>query len=151
MKLGRSHLVVISVVCFLVFTVFASGRDYLIHHELYSFGLQADMSWIGQDWLIYWFELQLVAFVCAFLVKGYRVHLLVFYEFFINSSCQDLLFFGLWNKMSFPVDSWDWMYWAYLFGSWTTEQQIFLSGICLIVGALIAVLLPKKIGKWKLP
>ena len=101
------------------------------------------MSWIGQDWLIYWFELQLVAFVCAFLVKGYRVHLLVFYEFFINSSCQDLLFFGLWNKMSFPVDSWDWMYWAYLFGSWTTEQQIFLVG-SVYCGVLFAVLLLRR-------
>jgi len=142
--LSNRNLFLLSLLSFLGFTALLSGRDYLIHNDLYQWGLQPDMTWVMKDWAIYACTLQLAVFACAFMVRSHRLSLLVFYESFVLSSTQDLIFFGLWGKGLFPTTSWDWMYYAVWFGSWSTQQQFMLSAVALTVGALVAYLIYRK-------
>ncbi len=150
-RISKNQWLIISVATFLVGTVIFSGRDYLIHHDLYGWGLQADMSWILKDWLIYFFELQAVAVACVLIARSHRLSLLIFFEAFILSSTQDLIFFGLWGYGSFPSESWTWMYNYQFFGVWTTPMQLAYSGFALLFGGLAAYYLPKKMFGVKVP
>jgi hypothetical protein len=150
-KISKNQWIAISVVSFLIATTILAGRDWLIHHDLYSYGLQANWTWINWDWTIYFLELQAVAVVCVLIARSHRLSLLILFEAFILSSTQDLLFFGVWGQGAFPTTSWDWMLWAKIFGEWTTPMQFALSAIALSVGALVAYALPRKVNGVKVP
>jgi hypothetical protein len=60
----------------------------------------------------------------------------MFFEVFLLTSTQDLVYFGLWHG-SFPAHQWVWMFQYTIFGFWNTASQILLSISSL---ALIAIL-----------
>jgi hypothetical protein len=109
------------------------------------------MSWVVKDWVIYYIELQVVAFLAVLAARNHRIALLIVFEAFINSSTQDLIFYGLWGLGSFPTENWSWMIWYQLFGTWTTPMQVSYSAIALSLSSVIAYFLPHKVGKQKIP
>jgi hypothetical protein len=112
-----------------VFWLFSlTGLDYLIHSTLYGFGLQFDWSWFVTSQILYYAVWQGALF--GFLAISHSWRAFTVAEAFFFSGGQDLVFFGVWNRMVFPNGEWAWMSWTiqyHLFGTWNTALQVNLS------------------------
>jgi hypothetical protein len=127
---------VFAVILFIFGVVFLSGRDYAVHGLHYEYGLVFDYAWANFDWIMYFFEFQVLVFSCALIARSWK--LFVFFEAFVQSSTQDIFFYGLWvQRFPAPQVQWTWMgYYPYT-GEWTTLTQLFFSGFSLLLAYAI--------------
>ena len=126
MEVKRGHLrVMFAIVLFLVAVVLLEGNGYLIHHDLYEYGLQYSQAWAEKDNLIKIVLYQFVILTITLIHKSWSV--LILTEIFWITSTQDLIFYLIWNGGVFPEGNWTWMPFFSVFGNWTTTNQLVLS------------------------
>jgi len=114
----------IALFLFLAFVLVYTRMDFLIHSELYAYGLQFNQKWFGTNQIIYFFMFQLAIVVCTYIAQNWKF--LIFTEAFVLSATQDLIFFT-WNSFNYPVGDWTWMPFYSWFGAWTTVHQLVFS------------------------
>lgn len=137
--------VMLGVVLFFIAVVLLEGNGYLIHHDLYEYGLRYNEVWAGRDNLIKMALYQFVIFTLLLVHKSWRVWILT--EVFWYTCSQDLFFYLIWNKGVFPVGDWVWIPFYSVFGRWTTMDQSILSIASVVfVGVLLWLA-----REWKLP
>jgi len=98
--------------------------DFLINNILYRFGLIFSEAWYQEYAVLYFLAYQLVVFILLAYTRNLK--LFFFFEVFVLTSTQDLVYFGLW-ECSFPSHEWVWMVYYRIFGFWNTTSQILLS------------------------
>jgi len=98
--------------------------DFLINNILYNFGLSFSEALYQEYSVLYFLAYQLVAFILLAYTKNLK--LFAFFQVFVLTSTQDLVYFGLWEG-SFPSHEWVWMVYYRIFGFWNTTSQILLS------------------------
>ena len=98
--------------------------DFLINNILYNFGLSFSEVWYQEYSVLYFLAYQLVVFILLAYTKNLK--LFAFFQVFVLTSTQDLVYFGLWEG-SFPSHEWVWMVYYRIFGFWNTTSQILLS------------------------
>ena len=137
----------LAITLFILLMIFQAGRDYIVHGVHYEYGLRWDPQWHYLDLSIYLAQNVLIVVSCAAIARS--VWLLPFFYVFVNTSTQDLLFYGVWHNLLriapqhsgvFPLGDWTWMPYYEWFGAWTTEMQIFFSVSLLTVTFLATVL-----------
>lgn len=114
-----------ALILFSFFVLSLTLNDYIVHEELYDYGLTFSYDWAVKYWINYSLLYQL-AIISLFLFCRDKLFLLAA-EVFTLTSSQDIIFFGLWNNGKFPAGSWNWTIYYFWVGEWTTQQQIFLS------------------------
>jgi hypothetical protein len=136
--------VLLGVVLFFIAVVLLEGNGYLIHHDLYEYGLRYNEAWAGKDNLIKIALYQFVIFTLLLVHKSWRVWVLT--EVFWYTCSQDLFFYLIWNKGVFPAGDWVWIPFYSVFGRWTTIDQSILSiSSVVFVGVLLGLA-----REWKL-
>ena len=98
--------------------------DFLINNILYNFGLNFSEAWYQEYSILYFLAYQLIIFILLAYTKNLK--LFAFFQVFVLTSTQDLVYFGLWEG-SFPSHEWVWMVHYRIFGFWNTTSQILLS------------------------
>jgi len=126
-----------SVIAFAVMVLIGTGFDYLIHGILYRFGLQYYDSWFWISQVLYFLFYQAVIWVLFYFNRN--VYFLILTQAFVLTATQDIVFFGLWSNGVFPKGQWTWMLYYKLFGSWTTEIQLWVSFIGLQVASWLCL------------
>ena len=115
----------------------------MINMTLYFHGLQFSYDWYTEYSLLYMVQYQLLILFLTLWTKNFRLTL--FWEVFVLSSSQDLVFFGLWNIGRFPVENWHWTFYYRILGFWTTETQFALTGLS-IIATIICIRISQKIN-----
>jgi hypothetical protein len=108
--------------------------DFLINNVLYGFGLTFSEGWYTEYQILYALAYQLIVFVLYAYTRNLK--LLVFFEVFVLTSSQDLVYFGLWET-NFPATAWTWIIHYRIFGFWNTTNQVLLSVTCLAFTSLL--------------
>jgi len=116
------NLVAIGIFSFSVLLL--TRLDFLINNILYNFGLTFSEAWYQEYVVLYFLAYQLVVFILLAYTRNLK--LFAFFQVFVLSSTQDLVYFGLWEG-SFPSHEWVWMVYYRVFGFWNTASQILLS------------------------
>lgn len=98
--------------------------DFLINSILYNFGLTFSEAWYQEYFVLYFLAYQLVVFILLAYTRNLK--LFAFFQVFVLTSTQDLVYFGLWEG-SFPAHEWVWIVYHRVFGFWNTASQILLS------------------------
>jgi hypothetical protein len=124
-------LAAIGIFCLAVLSL--TRLDFLVNNVLYSFGLTFSEAWHQEYSILYFLVYQLLIF--TLLVYTRNLKLFLFFQVFVLTSTQDLVYFGLWQG-SFPVHQWVWTAEYKLFGFWNTANQLLLS-LCSISSILI--------------
>ena len=113
--------------------------DFIINNVLYNFGLNFSQAWHQEYSILYFLAYQLVIFTLLAYTKNLK--LFTFFQFFVLTSTQDLVYFCLWEG-SFPSHEWTWMPYYSIFGFWNTTSQILLS-----VSSLSAIMILSQFGR----
>ena len=116
------NLVAIGVFSFSVLLL--TRLDFLINNILYNFGLSFSEGWYQEYAILYFLAYQLVVFILLAYTRNLK--LFAFFQVFVLTSTQDLVYFGIWEG-SFPSHEWVWMVYYRVFGFWNTASQILLS------------------------
>jgi len=98
--------------------------DFLINSILYNFGLIFSEGWYQEYTVLYFLAYQLIVFILLAYTRNLK--LFAFFQVFVLTSTQDLVYFGLWEG-SFPTREWVWIVYYRIFGFWNTTSQILLS------------------------
>ena len=98
--------------------------DFLINNILYNFGLIFSEGWYQEYAVLYFLAYQLIVFILLAYTRNLK--LFAFFQVFVLTSTQDLVYFGLWEG-SFPSHEWVWIVYYRIFGFWNTTSQILLS------------------------
>jgi len=98
--------------------------DFLINNILYNFGLSFSEAWYQEYAVLYFLAYQLVVFILLAYTRNLK--LFAFFQVFVLTSTQDLVYFGIWEG-SFPAHEWVWIVYYQIFGFWNTASQILLS------------------------
>jgi len=98
--------------------------DFLINNILYNFGLSFSEAWYQEYAVLYFLAYQLVVFILLAYTRNLK--LFAFFQVFVLTSTQDLVYFGIWEG-SFPAHEWVWIVYYQIFGFWNTASQIVLS------------------------
>jgi hypothetical protein len=120
--LSNRNLVAIGIFFFSVLLL--TRLDFLINNILYNFGLTFSEAWYQEYGILYFLAYQLIVFTLLAYTKNLK--LFAFFQVFVLTSTQDLVYFGLWEG-SFPSHEWVWMVYYRIFGFWNTTSQILLS------------------------
>ena len=120
-----------AIVIFSFFVLLLTRLDFLINNIFYSFGLIFSEGWYQEYTILYFLAYQLDILVLLAYTRNLKLFL--FFEVFILTSTQDLVYFGFW-QCSFPSHEWVWMVQYKIFRSWNTTTQLLLntSSIALI-------------------
>ena len=113
-----------AIVIFSFFVLLLTRLDFLINNIFYSFGLIFSEGWYQEYTILYFLAYQLAIFVLLAYTRNLKLFL--FFEVFILTSTQDLVYFGFWQG-SFPSHEWVWMLQYRIFWFWNTTTQFFLS------------------------
>jgi hypothetical protein len=116
------NLVAIGLFCSSVLLL--TRLDFLVNNILYNFGLSFSEAWYQEYNVLYFLAYQLVVFTLLAYTRNLK--LFVFFQVFVLTSTQDLVYFGVWEG-SFPSHEWVWMVYYRIFGFWNTTTQILLS------------------------
>jgi len=116
------NLVAIGIFSFSVLLL--TRLDFLINNILYNFGLTFSEAWYQEYIVLYFLAYQLVVFILLAYTRNLK--LFAFFQVFVLTSTQDLVYFGLWEG-SFPSHEWVWMVYYRILGFWNTASQILLS------------------------
>lgn len=121
----------LALVAFAFSVLLLTRLDFVINNVLYGFGLVFSKEWYNEYMILYSLAYQLVIFVLYAYTKNAK--LFVFFEVFVLTCTQDLVYFGLW-ELGFPSGNWDWMLFNQVLGFWNTTSQVLLStsGLTLI-------------------
>ena len=130
---------VISLSIFILSTLLFTRLDFLVNSDFYHYGLQFNESWYTTFGIIYGLLYQLTIILLFLYSKN--VSLFIFYEAFVLSCTQDLIFYGVWNNGIFPSGDWTWMPLYQTFGTWTTTHQILLSFLSLALAFFLKLVL----------
>lgn len=98
--------------------------DFLINNIFYRFGLIFSEGWYQEYTILYFLAYQLV--ILVLLAYTRKLNLFLFFEVFVLTSTQDLVYFILWQG-SFPAHESVWMVQYRIFGFWNTTTQLLLS------------------------
>ena len=126
----------ITLLIYSIAVVLYTGIDYLIHSDLYRYGLQYDDFWFWKSQILYFVLYQVLLLALYFYNRNWRLMLVL--EIFTITGGPDLIFFSLWDRMSFPNGDWTWMLMYKLLGRWTTMMQVMLTGACTAIAVLVA-------------
>jgi len=138
--------IVFSTLLFTAGTLLFTRFDYLIHHDLYNYGLQYSPNWFLINQILYFSLYQYMILLIWLYVKNWRVILM--FEAFTLTAGQDLIFFTVWNNLQFPKEQWTWTPFYKIFGYWTTEMQIAFTLTAIMFAAFIAKNVRKRLV-WK--
>jgi len=114
----------VSVGVFLLATLIFTRLDFLIHSELYGYGLIFSQDWFRTNQVVYSLMYQVVILMVYLYSRNWRLSLIL--EAFVLTCGQDLIFYG-WNGFAYPTCDWTWMPFYAFFGSWTTMHQFYLT------------------------
>ena len=114
----------VAIVAFSFVVLLLTRLDFLINNILYDFGLIFSEGWYQEYSVLYFLSYQLVVFILLAYTRNLK--LFVFFEVFVLTCTQDLVYFGLWGG-SFPTQEWVWMIQYSIFGFWNTTSQVLLS------------------------
>lgn len=124
----------LALVIFAFSVLLLTRLDFLVNNVLYGFGLIFSLEWYSEYRILYFLAYQLVIFILFAYTRNLK--LLIFFEAFVLTCSQDLVYFGLWEA-SFPSGNWDWMSFNQLLGFWNTSSQVLLSLSSLTVTVLL--------------
>ena len=116
------NLVAIGIFSFSVLLL--TRLDFLINNILYNFGLSFSEALYQEYSVLYFLAYQLLVFILLAYTKNLK--LFAFFQVFVLTSTQDLVYFGIWEG-SFPAHEWVWIVYYQIFGFWNTTSQIVLS------------------------
>ena len=119
----------LALVIFGISVLLLTRLDFFINNVLYGFGLIFSDGWYTEYQLLYALVYQLIAFVLYVYTRNLK--LLVFFEVFVLTSSQDLVYFVLWET-GFPSTEWTWIIYHDIFGFWNTTSQVLLSVTSLV-------------------
>ena len=134
MKPSFSFLAAIG--CFGFAVLLFTRMDYLVNNTLYKHGLKFSDEWYSEYSLLYALLFQLTIALIYLWTRSWKLCLVL--EAFVLSSCQDFVYFGLWEGGKFPSGDWDWMPLFKTFGHWTTKDQLAFSGLALAGAGVVA-------------
>jgi hypothetical protein len=119
----------VAIVVFCSSVLLLTRLDFLINNVLYGFGLSFSEAWYHEYSILYFLAYQLVVFTLLAYTRNLK--LFAFFQVFVLTSTQDLVYFGLWEG-GFPSHEWVWMVYYRIFGFWNTTSQILLSASSLL-------------------
>ncbi|MFQ5999151.1 MAG: hypothetical protein ACE5J6_00095 [Candidatus Bathyarchaeia archaeon] len=114
-----------------------SRIDFIVHGDLYHYGLQFSCEWANEYWITYFVAYAYFSIVIGFMYwlasnrtrKDLKVSLglIATVNLLLIGGLADIIFFGLWAG-GLPPDSivWWWVPWYQIFGVWTSSIQIVL-------------------------
>jgi len=114
----------VAIVAFSFLVLLLTRLDFLINNILYDFGLIFSEGWYQEYAVLYFLAYQLIVFILLAYTRNLK--LFAFFQVFVLTSTQDLVYFGLWEG-SFPSHEWVWIVYYRIFGFWNTTSQILLS------------------------
>ena len=121
-----------------------SRIDFIVHGDLYRYGLQFSYEWANQYWITYFATYAYFSSVMGFIYwlasnrtrKDLKVSigLVATVNLLQMGGLADILFFSLWAG-GLPPDNvaWWWTPWFQIFGVWTSSMQIFLMTLMSLV------------------
>ena len=125
-----------------------SRIDFIVHGDLYHYGLQFSYEWANEYWITYFASYAYFSIVIGFVYwlasnrtrKNLRVSigLTTTVNLLLIGGLADIIFFSLWAG-GLPPDNfmWWWVPWYQIFGVWTSSMQINLMAfISLIVASM---------------
>lgn len=135
--------IIAGLVFFVSGVVLLEGNGYLIHHDLYQYGLTWSPIWADKDLLIKVALYQFLIFMLLLYHKSWRLFTIT--EVFWLSSAQDLLFYLVWGGGIFPSGDWTWMPNYCFFGHWTTADQVIWSVSLVCTSAVMTRLIRRRL------
>jgi len=117
-----------------------SRIDFIVHGDLYHYGLQFSYEWANEYWITYFTAYTYFSIVIGFIYwlaskktrKDLKVSmgLTATVNLLQIGGLADIIFFSLWAK-GLPPDNvvWWWTPWCQIFGTWTTSMQIILMAL----------------------
>ena len=131
-----------------VYFCLMSRIDFIVHQDLYNYGLQFSYEWANEYWIAYFASYAYFSIVIGFIYwlasnrtrKDLKVSLglIATVNLLLIGGLADIIFFSLWAG-GLPPDSvmWWWVPWYQIFGVWTSSMQIILmTFISLIVASM---------------
>jgi len=118
--------------------------DNLIHSGLYSYNLVSrsllsEPAWFTWNQLVYGGLWQFTLFTLLLIHKSWMMF--AFQQVFYWSASQDLVFYLVWEKGTFPSGNWAWMWWqCKLFGSWNTWSQLTLTFLVMSIFIIVWII-----------
>ena len=118
-----------------VYFCLLSRIDFIVHRDLYRYGLQFSYEWANEYWITYFASYAYFSMVIGFIYwlasnrtrndLKISVGLIATVTLLQIGGLADIIFFSLWAK-GLPPDSvmWWWMPWYQIFGVWTSSIQI---------------------------
>ena len=137
----------------LLFFVFMSGLDFVVHRVLYSYGLRFSYDWAVAYWILYGCVFFVFSVAVGFIYwlasdrsrRDVKIGLSLFLSVCLLSlgGLQDVFWFVFWGG-GLPQDGivWWWMPWFRLFGFWNSGLQLCLLGLVSgVIGLVWTVIL----------
>jgi len=125
-----------------------SRIDFIVHGDLYHYGLQFSYEWANAYWITYFVVYAYFSLVIAFIYwlasnktrKDLKISLglVATVNLLLIGGLADIMFFSLWAG-GLPLDNfmWWWVPWYQIFGVWTSSMQIALMAIMSLVTAFM--------------
>lgn len=114
-----------------------SRMDFIVHRDLYHYGLQFSYEWANEYWITYFATYAYFSMVIGFIYwlasnrtrndLKISVGLVITVILLQIGGLADIIFFSLWAR-GLPPDSvmWWWIPWYHILGVWTSSMQIAL-------------------------
>ena len=114
-----------------------SRIDFIVHGDLYHYGLQFSYEWANAYWITYFVVYAYFSLVIAFIYwlasnktrKDLKISLglVATVNLLLIGGLADIIFFSFWAG-GLPPDNvvWWWTPWYHIFGVWTSSMQIVL-------------------------
>ena len=125
-----------------------SRIDFIVHRDLYHYGLQFSYGWANEYWITYFASYAYFSIVIGFIywLASNRTRndlkisagLVITVNLLQIGGLADIIFFTLWAGR-LPPDSimWWWTPWYQIFGVWTSSMQtILMAFMSLIVASM---------------
>ncbi len=114
----------VAIVAFSFLVLLLTRLDFLINNILYDFGLIFSEGWYQKYSVLYFLSYQLVVFILLAYTRNLKRF--VFFEVFVLTCTQDLVYFGFWGS-NFPTPEWVLMIQYRIFVFWNTTSQVLLN------------------------
>ena len=123
-----------------------SRIDFIVHQDLYHYGLQFSYEWANEYWITYFASYAYFSIVIGFIywLASNRTRndlkvsagLVITVNLLQIGGLADIIFFSLWAG-GLPPDSimWWWTPWYQIFGVWTSSMQIILMAFMSLIVA----------------
>jgi hypothetical protein len=136
---------IIGLIAFFCLVLIYTRMDYLINHDLYSYGLTFSDNWFLTNQVTYILLYQSAILILYMYHRSVRLTIL--FEAFVVTSTQDLVYFGLWNNGVFPTNEWTWTIYYFLIGVWNTTTQFLTSSVVILSTITITLIGKLRINK----